>query len=113
LIGSLGQAAPRASSHELRQTLDALLADWRPRILAGIDDDQVRQAAPAAFAEELSGTRWGVFSLQAAVWLHGRQWTLTRNNRGARQGGAALGNWLTHQLGEEARALQLERYQQQ
>lgn len=113
LLGSLGQAAPRASSHALRETLDALLQDWRPRILAGTEDEQARQAAPAAFAEELQGTRWGWFSLQAAAWLHGRLWTLARNNRGARQGAAALGNWLPHQLGEEARALQLERYKQQ
>jgi triphosphatase len=113
LLGSLGQAAPRASSRELRQTLDALLQDWRPRVLAGAEDEQVRQDAPAAFAEELNGTRWGLFSLQTAAWLHGRHWTLERNKRGARQGAAALGNWLLHLLAEEARGLQLERYQQQ
>src|SRR5690606_33330764 len=112
LLGSLGQAAPRASSHALRETLDALLQDWRPRILAGAEDEQARQAAPAAFAEELQGTRWGWFSLQVVAWLHGRLWPLARNDRGARQGAAALGNWLLHQLGEEARALQLERYKQ-
>ncbi|NEM46596.1 MAG: inorganic triphosphatase, partial [Xanthomonas perforans] len=35
LFGSLGQAAPRASTSELRQLLDALLEDWRPRVQVG------------------------------------------------------------------------------
>src|SRR3990167_10205058 len=54
LLGSLGQAAPRVASHELRSRLDALPPDWHPRALAGRLDDAVRQAAPAQFAEELN-----------------------------------------------------------
>ncbi|NQD97093.1 inorganic triphosphatase, partial [Pseudomonas sp. CrR25] len=42
-----------------------------------------------------------------------RNWTANRNNRGNRQGGAALGNWLPTLLAEEGAALQLKRYQQQ
>ncbi len=87
LLGSLGQAAPRASSRELRELLDALIQDWRPR--------------------------WGLFSLKASLWLLQRGWTAGRNNRGKRQGAAELGNWLPRLLGEEAEALQLLRYQQQ
>ena len=113
LLGSLGQAAPRASSHDLREALDGLLADWRPRLLAGQHDDSLRQNAPALFAAELHGTRWGLFSLNLSRWLLNRSWTVARNNRGNRQGAAPLGNWLTHLLGEEARDLQLKRYQQQ
>jgi len=113
LLGSLGQAAPRASSRSLREGLDALLADWRPRALAGRDDEQVRQAAPQQFAAELAGTRWGLFSLSASRWLYQRAWIEARNARGARQGAAPLGNWLPHLLAEEAAALQLKRYQQQ
>ena len=113
LLGSLGQAAPRASSRSLREGLDALLADWRPRALAGRDDEQVRQAAPQQFAAELAGTRWGLFSLSASRWLYQRAWIEARNARGARQGAAPLGNWLPHLLAEEAVALQLKRYQQQ
>ncbi len=113
LLGSLGQAAPRATSRELRGWLDALIQDWRPRVEAGRDDESVRQAAPEQFAAELAEPRWGLFSLKASLWLLQRGWTVDRNNRGNRQGAAELGNWLPRQLGEEAEALQLLRYQQQ
>src|SRR3990167_1428027 len=113
LIGSLGQAAPRSSSSELRQTLDALLNDWRPRLQAGQLDDAARQAAPAQFAAELQGTRWGQFSLNSSRWLLAKGWTAARNNRGNRQGAAPLGNWLPTLLAEEGHDLQLNRYQKQ
>jgi inorganic triphosphatase YgiF len=113
LLGSLGQAAPRATSRELREQLDALIQDWRPQVEAGRDDESVRQAAPERFAAELSAPRWGLFSLNASLWLLQRSWTANRNNRGNRQGAAELGNWLPRLLGEEAKALQLQRYQQQ
>ncbi|WP_312913152.1 CYTH domain-containing protein [Stutzerimonas nitrititolerans] len=113
LLGSLGQAAPRASSRELRGLLDALIQDWRPRIEAGQDDEAIRQSAPGEFAAELDRPRWGLFSLKASLWLLQRGWTAGRNNRGNRQGAAELGNWLPRLLGEEAEALQLLRYQQQ
>lgn len=113
LLGSLGQAAPRASSRELRELLDALIQDWRPRIEAGQDDEAIRQSAPGEFAAELGRPRWGLFSLKASLWLLQRGWTAGRNNRGNRQGAAELGNWLPRLLGEEAEALQLLRYQQQ
>jgi len=96
-----------------REGLDALLADWRPRVLAGASDEQIRQAAPVQFADELQGTRWGLLSLQTSLWLHSRAWTSARNARGTRQGAAPLGNWLLHLLQEEAAALPLKRYQQQ
>jgi inorganic triphosphatase YgiF len=113
LVGSLGQAAPRASSNELRTTLDALLEDWRPLVQAGQDDEDVRKAAPEQFAEELLDVRWGQFSLNTSRWLMGRLWTVERNNRGNRQGSAQLQSWLGHLLAEEGAALQLPRYQQQ
>ncbi len=113
LLASLGQAAPRASTHELRTALDALLADWRPRLQNGRANDDLRRNAPALFAAELQGNRWGLFSLQCSRWLLVRGWTVERNNRGNRQGQAALGNWLLHLFGEEAKALKLERYKQQ
>jgi triphosphatase len=113
LLASLGQAAPRASSRQLREQLDALLADWRPRLAAGQLDDSMRRNAPALFAAELDGCRWGLLSLQLSHWLLTRGWTGERNNRGNRQGGAALGNWLPTLLAEEGAALQLRRYQQQ
>ena len=113
LLGSLGQAAPRASSRELRELLDALIQDWRPRIEAGQDDEAIRQSAPDEFATELDQPRWGLFSLKASLWLWQRGWTIGRNTRGERQGAAELGKWLPRQLGEEALALQLLRYQQQ
>ncbi|WP_439886673.1 CYTH domain-containing protein [Pseudomonas sp. MBLB4123] len=113
LLGSLGQAAPRASSSDLRQRLDDLLQDWRPRLLAGQQDEAVRQIAPALFAAELDNTRWGQFSLHASRWLLARSWTAERNNRGNRQGAAPLGNWLPTLIAEEGAALQLKRYQQQ
>ncbi|MDZ7888888.1 MAG: CYTH domain-containing protein [Pseudomonas sp.] len=113
LLGSLGQAAPRSSSSELRSLLDALLNEWRPRVQAGVLDDSTRQAAPAQFAAELQGTRWGLFSLNLSRWLLARAWTAERNNRGNRQGSAALGNWLPTLLKDEGTDLQLKRYQQQ
>ena len=113
LLASLGQAAPRASSHALREALDALLNDWRQFVLSGQHDDDQRQQAPARFADELGKTRWGLFSLQASLWLLQRGWQSSRNERGSRQGQAVLGNWLPRLLAEEAAALQLKRYQQQ
>lgn len=113
LVGSLGQAAPRATSSELRAALDALLEDWRPLVQAGQDDEDVRKAAPEQFAEELLDTRWGLFSLNTSRWLLARSWTVERNNRGNRQGAAQLQSWLGHLIAEEGAALQLTRYQQQ
>ena len=112
LLGSLGQAAPRASSRELREALDALLTDWRPRLATGRNDEALRHNAPAMFAGELQGNRWGLLSLQLSRWLLTRAWTAERNARGQRQGGAPLGNWLPTLLGEEAEGLRLKHYQQ-
>ena len=113
LLSSLGQAAPRATTHDLRLALDALLEDWRPIAQFGQDDEDVRKAAPEQFAEELLDVRWGQFSLAMSRWLMARSWMVGRNVRGNRQGSALLCNWLGHFLGEEATALQLSRYQQQ
>ncbi|MEG7359194.1 inorganic triphosphatase [Pseudomonas citronellolis] len=113
LLGSLGQAAPRASSRELRTALDALIGDWRPRIEQGEADEAARQQAPEAFRAELGQTRWGLFSLQASRWLLARAWQEGRNERGDRQGAAALGKWLPRLLAEEAEGLPLARAQQQ
>jgi inorganic triphosphatase YgiF len=113
LLGSLGQAAPRATSSELRSALDLLLEDWRPLVEAGQEDEDVRRAAPEQFAEELQDPRWGLFSLNTSRWLLARTWTVDRNNRGNRQGAAQLANWLAHFIAEEGAALQLQRYQQQ
>ncbi|MCO7513115.1 CYTH domain-containing protein [Pseudomonas guariconensis] len=112
LVGSLGQAAPRASTRTLRTSLDALLEDWRPLVHAGNDDEDVRRAAPEQFAEELEDTRWGQFSLETSRWLLARAWTAERTGRGERQGKAQLASWLLHLLAEEARALQLPLYAQ-
>ncbi|MBV4485835.1 CYTH domain-containing protein [Pseudomonas sp. SWRI153] len=113
LLSSLGQAAPRQSTHDLRVALDALLEDWRPLVQAGIEDEDVRKAAPEQFLEELEDPRWGLFSLSTSRWLLARAWTADRNVRGNRQGDAQLHSWLPRLLGEEATALQLQRYQQQ
>ena len=113
LTGSLGQAAPRSSSAELRTSLDALLEDWRPLVQAGQEDGDVRNAAHEQFLEEMQDTRWGLFSLNTSRWLLARSWTVERNNRGNRQGAAQLASWLPRLLADEATALQLGRYQQQ
>jgi len=113
LTGSLGQAAPRASTNELRTALDALLEDWRPLVQAGQEDGDVRNAAHEQFIEELEDPRWGLFSLNTSRWLLARSWTAERNNRGNRQGAAQLASWLPRLLADEATALQLARYQQQ
>ena len=110
LLASLGQAAPRSSSRMLREGLDALLADWRPRLQAGGEDEQVRQQAVAQFAAELQNTRWGLLSLQLSQWLWLRAWTVNRTARGTRQGQAALASWLPRLLSEEAGELRLPRY---
>ncbi|NBA97221.1 inorganic triphosphatase [Pseudomonas sp. R5(2019)] len=113
VLGSLGQAAPRTTTHDMRVRLDALLEDWRPLLQAGQEDEDVRKAAPEQFAEELLDTRWGEFSLNASRWLLGRAWTVERNKRGDRQGNAPLASWLAHFFNEECAALQLARYQLQ
>ncbi|QIH11632.1 MULTISPECIES: CYTH domain-containing protein [unclassified Pseudomonas] len=113
LVSSLGQAAPRQSSAELRSALDALLEDWRPLVQAGLDDEDVRKAAPEQFIEELQDVRWGLFSLNTSRWLLDRTWAAERNTRGNRQGAAQLSSWLPRLLADEASSLQLPRYQQQ
>jgi inorganic triphosphatase YgiF len=113
LTSSLGQAAPRASTHDLRTALDALLEDWRPLVQAGQEDPDVRNAAHEQFIEELQDPRWGLFSLNTSRWLLARSWTADRNTRGNRQGAAQLANWAPRLLAEEATSLQLGRYQQQ
>ncbi|MDV9033657.1 CYTH domain-containing protein [Pseudomonas sp. RAC1] len=110
LTSSLGQAAPRASTRDLRSRLDALLEDWRPLVQAGNHDEDIRRAAPEQFAEELEDTRWGQFSLETSRWLLARAWTSERKGRGERQGLAQLASWLQHELGEEGRALKLPLY---
>ncbi len=113
LTGSLGQAAPRPTTHDLRAALDALLEDWRTLVQAGQDDGDVRAAAHEQFIEELQDTRWGLFSLSTSRWLTARSWTAERSNRGNRQGNAMLSSWMPRFLGDEATALNLARYQQQ
>src|SRR5690606_16108398 len=73
LLGSLGQAAPRASSRELRELLDALIQDWRPRIEAGQDDEAIRQSAPGEFAAALGPVLAEGLAVAAATWLD--RWT--------------------------------------
>src|SRR5574344_2880582 len=110
LLGSMGQVVPRKNSHDLRQLLDALLADWQPRMQAGGQSREQRDAMPAAFASELANTRWGCFSLQLALWLHQQRWGEGRNARAERQAQAPLNRWLPRVLQEEAQALGLEAY---
>lgn len=110
-FSTLGQAAPRPSTHALRAHLDALLADWQPRVQQGQNHELERQAAPAAFAAELQQTRWGVFSLLTARWLLQRSWMQERTERGTRQGQSELGRWLPHFLAEESAALRLPQYE--
>lgn len=113
LTASLGQAAPRARTHDLRIALDTLLEDWRPLVEAGRDDQDVRAAAHDQFIEELQDPRWGLFSLVTSRWLLQRGWTHERNNRGNKQGALPLESWLPRVLAEEAAALKLDRYQLQ
>ena len=113
LLASLGQAVPRAASSTLRAQLDALIEDWRERIVAGTEDQSVREAMPQQFVLELEGTRWGVFSLQMALWLQDKQWQNKRTARGTRQGAATLQNWLLQFLKDETQALQVQRYMRQ
>jgi inorganic triphosphatase YgiF len=113
LAGSLGQAAPRSTTHDLRAALDALLEDWRTLVQAGQEDADVRAAAHEQFLEELEDPRWGQFSLNTSRWLTARSWTIERNNRGNRQGAAMVESWVARFLADEATAVNLARYQQQ
>jgi len=112
ITASLGQAAPRAATRDLRARLDALLEDWRPLVQAGNGDEDIRRAAPEQFAEELDDPRWGQFSLETSRWLLSRTWTVERKGRGERQGKALLASWLAHLIAEEGRALKLSLYTQ-
>ena len=75
------------------------------------DPRRMMQLGMAMFAT--ASFCWGLLSLKASLWLLQRSWTQGRNARGDRQGAAELGKWLPHLLAEEAKALQLPRYQQQ
>ncbi|MDY7219991.1 CYTH domain-containing protein [Denitrificimonas sp. JX-1] len=113
LLASLGQAAPRSSSSALRTQLDELIHDWRELALTGSEDQAIREANPERFLSELNNTRWGVFSLQMALWLQGKLWKKNRTVRGARQGGVALEKWVLQFLKDETQALQVHRYMRQ
>ena len=110
LLSSPGQAVPRASSSALRSALDALLADWRPLVQSGLQDEQVRRAAPQRFASELDQPRWGQFSLGCSAWLLRQAWQTGRNERGQKLGQSLLGKWLPRMLADESRAMALPHY---
>lgn len=112
LLSSLGQLVPRKSSHALRQALDALLDDWQP-VLRGAEEREQRDAAQARFVAELEQVRWGVFSLDMALWLHTRDWSRQRNDRLERQASAPLVRWLLRYLQAECQAVNLENYRLQ
>lgn len=108
ILSSVGQVVPRQRSHALRLQLDALLDTWLPYTeLAHANDD--RQQAHRAFLDELQQPRWGVFSLQFAVWLHEQSWTHPRSERATRQANAPLSRWLKRFLQDELQVL-LERF---
>ncbi|MBD1599961.1 inorganic triphosphatase [Pseudomonas typographi] len=113
LLGSLGLAAPRSSTHELRRALDELLEDWRPLVDAGNADEDVRQGAPEQFAEELHDPRWGHFSLSLSQWLLAEAWKTERKGRGAKLGAVPVATWLATFIGDEGAALQLDLYRRQ
>ncbi|MCJ8168317.1 CYTH domain-containing protein [Atopomonas sediminilitoris] len=105
LLSSPGQATPRSSTRALRLTLDALLDIWQPRAVAGYSEQAVRDAAPAQFAAELEQCRWGQLSLNLAHLLITRGWQSERNDKGNKLGQVAFGNWLLHQLKDDAQGL--------
>ncbi len=102
--------APAVASCAKRWTLS--LPTGRRASKRGRDDETLRQQAPQLFRGELDETRWGLFSLNASRWLLAKAWTESRNERGNRQGSAALGKWLLRSLAEEAQATPLARAHQ-
>lgn len=110
LLGSLGQAVPRASSHELRQTLDGLITDWQPLLSAGEQDPVARAQAVRQFADELLHTRWGRWSLQLAQWLLSKGWQQQRNSHGNQLAQLPLERWMPQQLRAECSKLHLARW---
>lgn len=110
LCTSLGQVIPRNSSRVIRAPLDALLADWQPWVYQAQADHSARTQALTRFQEELSATRWGVWSLRSSLWLLQEEWQDTRRATGARQGAMPVLHWLEQGLAKEAQALQLSRY---
>ena len=111
-LASLGQAAPRASTHSMREHLDQLISTWRP-VISHAHTEEQRQHAISLFAQELTQTRWGILCLTCAKWLQQKSWMTERNARGNRQGAAVLGNWLMHLLTDEALAFSPKRYELQ
>lgn len=109
LLASMGQLVPRRSSHGLRLALDALLQDWQ-QVLSDQDDRDQRDQAPALFAAELEQTRWGLFSLEMALWLHEQAWTTERSDKLSRQAATPLSRWLPRLLQQECKELVLDTY---
>ncbi len=112
LIGSMGQLVPRKSSHPLRMALDALLADWTPLLQDDAEREQ-RDSARARFAGELEQIRWGVFSLEMALWLQTGGWQAGRSEKFDRQARAPLVRWLGRYLQAECQAASLDGYRLQ
>lgn len=110
LLGSLGLAAPRKTTAELRQQLDVIISDWQPIITQGGQDQALREQATEQFTQGLLQHRWGLFSLSQAAWLEQSAWQQQRNAKGQRQGQALLVNWLSHFFKDELLALQVETY---
>ncbi len=105
LLSSLGQVVPRQSSQHLRQALDELLEAWRPHLLA--TEQQQREQAHVAFVAEMQQCRWGVFSLQLALWLYDSQWQQSRSNKAQRVAALDVQRWLMKYLAQELLQLDL------
>lgn len=107
LFGVFDLGLPRSSVQPFLPTLDALLASFRPLVLAGWADDAPGQAArdqaPERFAEAVDAPTWGQLFIGLALWLHGSAWAAERPPRGDRIGALTLPRWL---LGAAAREIQ-------
>lgn len=109
LLSSMGQVAPRKSSHQLRLMLDELLETWLPYYQAA-EQQGSRAQAVEVFAQELDQLRWGQFSLQLALWLHQQTWKQLRTKRAERQAQAPLARWVIRFLQDEIKKLPLADY---
>ena len=110
-MGVFDLAVPRSSTQPFTSSLDQLLQQYRPLVLAGwADDEQGRQAreqAPALVEQTLSQPDWGQLFLGLALWLHESSWQVGRPPRGDRIGALALPRWLLAAVGRDITELRV------
>lgn len=111
MFGVFDLALPRSSAQSLTSSLDLLLEQYRPLVLAGWADDEeglaARNRAVTVFDQTSTDPRWGQLFIGLALWLFESGWKTNRPPRGGRIGALSLPRWLLGAVAKEVRELRV------